>query len=162
MTGRNSRRRIGRKIGRSFGRNFLDIFVLHSLCRTTHQNFSPNSSQFITPCLVTAPGIEISKFHLREFLGLGVPKNAAWGHPKAKTLFSAQASSLCNAGLETSKVLAGWAFCKMQSQDPQFAFQGFPGVAGGGGSATVCDPNPTRPFARYIANITYIQFCFWN
>ena len=37
-------------------------------------NLSPNSSQFITPCLVTAPVTEISKFHLRELLGLGVPK----------------------------------------------------------------------------------------
>ena len=51
----------------------MGIFVLHSLYRTTHQNFSPNSSQFITPCLVTAPVTEISKFHLRELLGLGVP-----------------------------------------------------------------------------------------
>ena len=69
MTGRNSGRRIGRKVGR----NFLCIFVLHWLCTTTHQNFSPNSSQFITPCLATAPVTEISKFHLRELLGLGVP-----------------------------------------------------------------------------------------
>ena len=67
LTGRNPGRRVGRKIGR----NFLVIFVLHSLCRTTRQNFSPNSSQFITPCLVTAPVTEISKFHLRELLGLG-------------------------------------------------------------------------------------------
>ena len=36
--------------------------------------FLPNSSQFITPCLVTAPVTEISKFHLRELLGLGVPR----------------------------------------------------------------------------------------
>ena len=64
---------IGR-FGRNFGRNSLGIFVLHWLCRTTHQNFSPNSSQFITPCLGTAPVTEISKFHLRELLGLGVPK----------------------------------------------------------------------------------------
>ena len=49
--------------------------MLHSLCRTTHQNFSPNSSQFITPCLVTALVTEISKFHLRVLLGLGVPKD---------------------------------------------------------------------------------------
>ena len=35
--------------------------------------FLPNSSQFITPCLATAPVIEISNFHLRELLGLGVP-----------------------------------------------------------------------------------------
>ena len=69
LTGRNS----GRRIGWNFGRNFLGIFVLHSVFRTTHQNFSPNSSQFITPCLVTAPVTEISKLHLRELLGLGVP-----------------------------------------------------------------------------------------
>ena len=30
-------------------------------------------SQFITPCLVTALVVEISKFHLRELLGLGAP-----------------------------------------------------------------------------------------
>ena len=58
-------------IGRNFGRNFLGIFVLHLLCRTTHQNISPNSSQFITQCLVTTPVAEISKFHLRELLGRG-------------------------------------------------------------------------------------------
>ena len=74
LTGRNPGRRVGRKTGRNFGRYFLGIFVLYSLYRTTHQNFSPNSSQFITPCLVTAPVTEISKFHLRELLGLGVPK----------------------------------------------------------------------------------------
>ena len=50
------------------GRNFLGMFVLHLLCRTAHQNFSPNSSQFITQCLVTTPVAEISKFHLRELL----------------------------------------------------------------------------------------------
>ena len=72
MTGRDS----GRRIESNFGRNFLGTFVLHWLCRTTHQNFSPNSSQFITPCLVTAPVTEISKFHLRELLGLGVPKES--------------------------------------------------------------------------------------
>ena len=38
-------------------------------------NFSPNSSRFITPCLVTAPVAEISKLHLRELLGLGVPSS---------------------------------------------------------------------------------------
>ena len=43
--------------------------MLHVLCRTTHQNFSPNSSQFITPCLVTAPMAEISKFHLPRASG---------------------------------------------------------------------------------------------
>ena len=79
MTRRNPGRRIGRKIGRNFGRNFLGIFVLHWLCRTTHQNFSPNSSQFITPCLGTAPVIEISKFHLRELLGLGMPNTLHYG-----------------------------------------------------------------------------------
>ena len=77
LTGRHP----GRRIGRNFGRNFLGISVLHSLCRTTHQNFSPNSSQLITPCLVTAPVTEISKFHLRELLGRGVPNHAATGIP---------------------------------------------------------------------------------
>ena len=33
---------------KNLGRNFLGIFVLHLPCRTTHQNFSPNSSQFAT------------------------------------------------------------------------------------------------------------------
>ena len=55
-----------------FWTNFLGIFVLRSLCTMTHQNFSPISSQFVTPCLVTAPVTEISKFHLRSW-GLGVP-----------------------------------------------------------------------------------------
>ena len=93
MTRRNPGRRIGRKIGRKFGRNFLGIFVLHWLRRTTHQNFSPNSSQFITPCLGTAPVIEISKFHLRELLGLGVlnepslPENL---HPREGNLVKHQ------------------------------------------------------------------------
>ena len=71
MTWRNS----GRRIGRNFGQTFLGIFVLHVLCRTTHRNFSPHSSPFITPCLVTAPVVEISKFHLRELLGLGAPNS---------------------------------------------------------------------------------------
>ena len=31
---------------------------------------------------------------------------------------------------------------------PQSALQGSPRVAGGGGSAAACDPNPPRPFAR--------------
>ena len=68
----------GRNSGRRIGRNFLGIFVLHALCRTPHQNLSPNSSQFITPCLVTAPVAEISKFHLRELLGLGRPKGGGF------------------------------------------------------------------------------------
>ena len=59
---------------KNFGRTFLGIFVLHLLCRATHQNFSPNSSQFITPCLVRTPVAEFSKFHLRELLGLGASK----------------------------------------------------------------------------------------
>ena len=56
-----------------FWTKFSGFFVLHLLYRTAHQVFSPNSSQFITPCLATAPVTEISKFHLRELLGLGVP-----------------------------------------------------------------------------------------
>ena len=48
---------------------------------------------------------------------------------------------------ESSKVLAGLAFCDMLSQYPQFAFHGI--LQGPpGGSAAVCDPNPPRPFAR--------------
>ena len=43
-------------------------------------------------------------------------------------------------------MLAGLAFCEMLSQSPRSAFQGLSGVARG--SATVCDPNPLRPFAR--------------
>ena len=39
----------------------------------THQNFSQNSSEFITLRLVA----EISEFHLREVLGLGGPKNVS-------------------------------------------------------------------------------------
>ena len=70
--GRKSRRRIGRK----FGRNFLCIFVLHLLCRATHQNISHNSSQFITPCLVRTLVAEISKFISASFWGLGRPINA--------------------------------------------------------------------------------------
>ena len=70
MTGRNS----GRRIGRKFGRNFLGIFVLRVLCRTTHQNLSPNSSQFVTPCLVTAPVTESQNFISASFWGLGRPK----------------------------------------------------------------------------------------
>ena len=77
MTGRKSGRRIGRRIGRNFGRNFLGIFVLHVLCRTTHQNFFPNSSQFITVIslhvLSRLLWLKSQKCHLRELLGLGAP-----------------------------------------------------------------------------------------
>ena len=71
---------LGEKLGEILDEISWGIFVLHWLCRTTHQNFSPNSSQFITPCLVTAPVTEISKFYLRELLGLGVPNK--WETPK--------------------------------------------------------------------------------
>ena len=69
---------LGEESGEELGEVLDEIswafFVLNVLCRTTHQNFSQNSSQFITPCLVTAPVTEISKFHLCEVLsGLGYP-----------------------------------------------------------------------------------------
>ena len=72
----------GEILGEELGEILDDIFSAFScfICcaeRPT-QNFSPNSSQFITPCLVTAPVTEISKFHLRELLGLGVPNNVCW------------------------------------------------------------------------------------
>ena len=70
-------RSLGEKLGEELG-EMLDeilneIFMLHLLCRTAHQNFFPNSFQFIIPCLVTTPEAEISKFHLRELPGLGAP-----------------------------------------------------------------------------------------
>ena len=43
--------------------------------------FSPNSSQFITPCLVA----EILKFLLRELLGFGGRNERVPGHPRAWT-----------------------------------------------------------------------------
>ena len=55
------------------GRSFLSMFVLYLLCRITHQHFSQDSSEFITPCFVA----EISKFHFREVLGLG---GLTWNH----------------------------------------------------------------------------------
>ena len=75
-------------------------------------------------------------------LGDRLPK----GHQKL-----AQAAPLCSAGIErereSSKVLAGLAFCEMMSQYPRSAFQG---LCGGHQrrSVAVCDPNPPRPFAR--------------
>ena len=55
---------------------------------------------------------------------------------------------------ESSKVLAGLAFCEMQTQYPRSAFQG---LCGGHQrwSAAVCDPNPPCPFARYRLKINY-------
>ena len=50
----------------------------HLLSRTGKQNFS----QFMTPFLVKAPVAEISKFHLRELLGLGVSKVFINGDPR--------------------------------------------------------------------------------
>ena len=97
MTGRNSGRRIGRRIGRNFGRNCLGIFVLHVLFRTTHQNFSPKSSQSITPCLVTAPVAEISKFHLREFLVLRAPKTLFVQNCLVVNNDSTLASTMCQS-----------------------------------------------------------------
>ena len=60
---------------------------------------------------------------------------------------------------ENSKALAGLVFCEMLSQYPQSAFQGSPRVAGGGGSAAVCDPNPPRPFARSRSLGHFNSFC---
>ena len=67
---------LSEELGEILDEHFWGIFVLHVLSRMTHQNFFPNSSQFITPCLVTAPVVEISKFHLHELLRLGVPKES--------------------------------------------------------------------------------------
>ena len=64
-----------------------------------------------------------------------------------KSLSSAQAASLCSAGIERAReCLQGYHF-EMLSQYPQSAFYG---VLRGSrvGSAAVCDPNPPRPFAR--------------
>ena len=70
----------------------------------------------------------------------------AGGPPKA---FPGPGSlSLQRRHLESSKVLAGLAFCKMPTQCPRSVFQGFSGVARGC-QQQVCDPNPPRPFARY-------------
>ena len=70
--------RLGEELREELGGNLDEIFwalnaifVLHLPGRTTHQNFSPKSSQSITLCLVTTPVAEISKHHLHEFLGLG-------------------------------------------------------------------------------------------
>ena len=52
---------------------FSGHFSASLLCRTSHQNYSPNSCQFIIPCLVMTPVAEISNFHLRKFLGLRRP-----------------------------------------------------------------------------------------
>ena len=62
-----------------------------------------------------------------------------------KSLSSAQAASLCSAGIERARK-AGLACCEMLPQYPQSAFQGF--SKGRRGSAAVCDPNPPRLFAR--------------
>ena len=72
-------KKLGEELGEFFGRNFLAIFVLHLLCRMTHQNFSPNSSQFITLCLVAAPvtkkvlWLKSQNFISASFWGLGHP-----------------------------------------------------------------------------------------
>ena len=82
----------------------------------------------------------------RPFWGTGCR-----GSPKtsAKCLSSAQAPSLCSAGIErTQKCLQGEHFVRCCSQCPQSAFQEFSGGCRWG-SAAVCDPNRLRPFARY-------------
>ena len=60
----------------------------------------------------------------RPFWGTGCRRSP-------KSLSSAQAASLCSAGIESSKVLAGLAFCEMPSQYPLSAFQALSGVPGG-------------------------------
>ena len=62
-----SQAEVRRKFGQRIGRNFLRIFVLQ--LQNDPPNFSRNSSQFITPCLVAAK----SKVHVRELLGFGGP-----------------------------------------------------------------------------------------
>ena len=60
----------GEKSGEILREILGELFVLCSLCRITPQKkktFSPNSVQFITPC----PANEMSKYYLRELLGLG-------------------------------------------------------------------------------------------
>ena len=53
---------------------------------------------------------------------------------------------------ESSKVLAGWAFCEMLSQYPRSAFQGFCGVARGGQrpkpSASICSASDRNSRVR--------------
>ena len=56
--------------------NFSAYFRASFAVQNDPQIFSPNSSQFITPCLV----VEILKFLLRELLGFG-------GHKRFRSLF---------------------------------------------------------------------------
>ena len=51
------------------------VFVLHLLRRITHQNLSPCSSVFITPCLVASEMISYQKFISASFRGLAGAKN---------------------------------------------------------------------------------------
>ena len=69
MTRRNS----GRRIGRNFGRNFLDIFVLHSLCRATHQNFPQIPPTLSLHVLSWLLGLKSQNFISASFWGLGCP-----------------------------------------------------------------------------------------
>ena len=64
-------RETGRKIGRNIGRNLEGVLVLCSLCRITQKKILPKFPAIITPC----PANEMSKFHLRELLGLEGAKN---------------------------------------------------------------------------------------
>ena len=64
-----------------------------------------------------------------------------------KPFLSSGSLSLQCRHWESSKVLAGLAFCEMLSQYPHnLHFRGSPGVARW--STAVCDPDPPRPFAR--------------
>ena len=77
----------------------------------------------------------------------------AGGHPKAflwprQPLFAV----LALRERESSKVLAGLAFCEMLSEYPQAALHGRFSAGRREGSAAVCDPNPPRPFARSRLN----------
>ena len=66
-----------------------------------------------------------------------------------KSLSSAQAASLCSAGIERARsCLEGKHFVRCCAHS--LLFRVFGGRRGGG-SAAVCDPNPPRPFARYRA-----------
>ena len=113
MTGRNFWAKNWVKNWARFWTNFLGIFVLHWLCRTTHQNFSPNSSQFITPCLGTAPVTAISKFHLRELLGLGVPKKYIF---RSSSLNSCMDRYIAGKNLEGNRlILYYFKSCKNRS-----------------------------------------------
>ena len=67
----------GAKLGEDFWAKFSGHFRASFAVQNEPPNFSQNSSQFITPCLVA----DISKFHLRELLGFGGPQETILGEP---------------------------------------------------------------------------------